>query len=277
MALVAHLTGANALSDYHQAVSNLARTFKASILEPNIGKTKELCCGSRGTLTTTQTQLFQPISIYGQPVEQISHWILISPIKVRTVMFSRSAPWFTSDLRKMKAAGRALERQYKASGLTVYKPAYRDHQKAYSKSIKEARSQYYSNIIQNSPGNSKKLFSTINHLLKPQVAPLTGATEEQCNNFMTFFRTKIAKIRSSFSVPSSSSVPTADLQSENFKKTQIFEAQLAHPSGHVVLPLQIYGTIRNFIILLVASSSEEPPISATMATLRVYSNRAQYI
>ncbi len=136
-----------------------------------------------------------------------------APIKVRTVMFSRSAPWFTSDLRKMKAAGRALERQYKASGLTVYKLAYRDHQKAYSKSIKEARSQYYSNIIQNSSGNSKKLFSTINHLLKPQVAPLTGATEEQCNNFMTFFRTKIAKIRSSFSVPSSSSVPTADLQS----------------------------------------------------------------
>ncbi len=59
----------------------------------------------------------------------------------------------------------------------------------------------------------KKLFSTLNHLLKPQVAPLTGATEEQCNNFMTFFRTKIAKIRSCFSVPSSSSVPTADLQS----------------------------------------------------------------
>ncbi len=52
-----------------------------------------------------------------------------APIKVRTVMFSRSALWFTSDLRKMKAAGRALERQYKASGLTVYKLAYRDHQK----------------------------------------------------------------------------------------------------------------------------------------------------
>ncbi len=66
-----------------------------------------------------------------------------APIKVRTVMFSRSAPWFTSDLWKMKAAGRALERQYKASGLTVYKLAYRDYQKAYSKSIKEARSQYY--------------------------------------------------------------------------------------------------------------------------------------
>ncbi len=102
---------------------------------------------------------------------------------------------------------------FPAQLLTVDKLAYRDHQKAYLKSIKEARSQYYSNIIQNSPGNSKRLFSTINHLLKPQIAPPTGAMEEQCNNFMTFFRTKIAKIRSSLSVPSSSSVPTADPQS----------------------------------------------------------------
>ncbi|KAA0701560.1 hypothetical protein E1301_Tti022926 [Triplophysa tibetana] len=141
----------------------------------------------------------------------------------------------------MKAAGRALERQYKASGLTVYKLAYRDHQKAYSKSIKEARSQYYSNIIQNSPGNSKTLFSTINHLLKPQVAPLTGATEEQCNNFMTFFRTKIAKIRSSFSVPSSSSVPTADLQSAISVASSSFDARTScfFRSLHHILTEQV--------------------------------------
>ncbi|KAI2653128.1 putative RNA-directed DNA polymerase from transposon BS [Labeo rohita] len=56
-----------------------------------------------------------------------------------------NSPWFTSDLRKMKASGRALERRYNASGLTVHKLAYRDHQKAYLKSIKEARSQYNSN------------------------------------------------------------------------------------------------------------------------------------
>ncbi|RXN09313.1 E3 ubiquitin- ligase TRIM39-like isoform X1 [Labeo rohita] len=61
-------------------------------------------------------------------------------------IYSYTAPWFTSDLRKMKASGRALERRYNASGLTVHKLAYRDHQKAYLKSIKEARSQYNSNI-----------------------------------------------------------------------------------------------------------------------------------
>ncbi|KAL6490182.1 hypothetical protein MHYP_G00005270 [Metynnis hypsauchen] len=45
---------------------------------------------------------------------------LHAPVKTRTVTFSRSAPWFTDELREMKAAGRALERCYKASGLTVH-------------------------------------------------------------------------------------------------------------------------------------------------------------
>ncbi|KAM9454730.1 uncharacterized protein Hap1MRO34_020525 [Clarias gariepinus] len=53
----------------------------------------------------------------------------------------KASPWFTCELRKMKAAGRALERQYKASGLTVHKLAYREHQKAYSKSLREARTE----------------------------------------------------------------------------------------------------------------------------------------
>ena len=33
-----------------------------------------------------------------------------APVKTRTVTFSRSAPWFTSELQRMKAVGRALER-----------------------------------------------------------------------------------------------------------------------------------------------------------------------
>ncbi len=44
MALVAHLTGTNALSEYHQAANNLVWTFRESSPELNIAKTKELCC-----------------------------------------------------------------------------------------------------------------------------------------------------------------------------------------------------------------------------------------
>ncbi len=64
----------------------------------------------------------------------------------------------------MKEAGRVLERHLKVTGLTVHRQAYREHQKAYAKSLKDARSRYYSVIINNSLGNSKQLFYTINHL-----------------------------------------------------------------------------------------------------------------
>ena len=116
---------------------------------------------------------------------------LHAPVKTKTVTFTRSAPWYTDGLRKMKAAGRVLERRFKASGLTVHKQIYRQQQQQYAKSLKDARSQFYSNAIRNSPGNSKQLFSTVNHLLKPQPPPLTATTEEQCNKFMDFPEQKL--------------------------------------------------------------------------------------
>jgi len=48
---------------------------------------------------------------------------LHAPVKTQTVTFSRSAPWFTSDLRNKKAAGRVLERRVAKTGLTVHRLA----------------------------------------------------------------------------------------------------------------------------------------------------------
>lgn len=72
---------------------------------------------------------------------------LRAPIRTREVNFERSAPWFTQELRQMKTEGRILERRCKHSGLTVHKLAFRDHQKAYLKSLKGAHSKFYSNLI----------------------------------------------------------------------------------------------------------------------------------
>uniref|UniRef100_A0A8C1S6N0 Reverse transcriptase domain-containing protein n=1 Tax=Cyprinus carpio TaxID=7962 RepID=A0A8C1S6N0_CYPCA len=103
-------------------------------------------------------------------------------------------------------------KRFKSTGLTVHKLAFREHQKDYSKSLMEARSNFYSNVIRNSPGNSKQLFSTINHLLKPQTPSLTETTEEHCNNFLDFFKTKIDSIYSTFSESSPLSTLTIHLQ-----------------------------------------------------------------
>ncbi|KAG8008872.1 Rab3 GTPase-activating protein catalytic subunit [Nibea albiflora] len=122
-----------------------------------------------------------------------------APTKTRLVSFSRTAPWYNSQLHKMKTAGRVLERRFKATGLTIHSLAYREHQKAYSKSLREARSLHFSKIINNNPGHSKQLFSTVNHLLNPQPPLRTEITEEYCNKFMVFFKNKIDSIRSGLS------------------------------------------------------------------------------
>ncbi|KAJ8009441.1 hypothetical protein DPEC_G00088900 [Dallia pectoralis] len=45
----------------------------------------------------------------------------------RTVTFCRSAALYTVELGQLQAAGRAIERRYKATGLTVHKLAYGEH------------------------------------------------------------------------------------------------------------------------------------------------------
>ncbi len=130
----------------------------------------------------------------------------LAPLKTRTVTFTRSAPWFTNELRGMKRSGRVLERACKTSDLTVHKLAYREHRRAYAKALSKARSEHYSTLINNNPGNSKKLFSTINHIIKPQISSFYSPTDIDCNRFLDFFTSKIDTIRSSFPLLNSTSL-----------------------------------------------------------------------
>lgn len=145
---------------------------------------------------TSRTSAFQTImqSPSGPlpPHQTTTHSILDfhAPLKTRTVTFTRSAPWFTEELRLLKRTGRVLEWAYVTSGLTVHKLAYREHRRRYAKELSKARSAHYSNIINNNPGNSKQLFTTVKHLLKPQTSPHHNQTVTQCNKFMDFLPPK---------------------------------------------------------------------------------------
>ncbi|KAJ8380507.1 hypothetical protein SKAU_G00012850 [Synaphobranchus kaupii] len=156
----------------------------------------------------TFSSVDKTVSFYNESVSRI--FDLHAPIKTRVVAFSRSAPWFTPELRKMKSAGRILERRVRSMGLTVHKLAFRDHQRAYSNALKKAQSLFYSNLINKNPGNSKHLFSTIDHLLKPRAHSPNETTEEQCNSFIDYFKTKVNNIRSLISSSSTLSPPILD-------------------------------------------------------------------
>lgn len=98
------------------------------------------------------------------------------------------------------ALERPSQRRFVATSLTVHKLAYREHQKNYPT---VARSQYYSNLINSIPGNSKQLFSVINNLLKPHNHICNKFTEEQCNSFIDHFTSKVTTICSSLAPPNS--------------------------------------------------------------------------
>ena len=66
--------------------------------------------------------------------------------------------------------------------------------RTYSKSVKDGPLQFYSNLINNNPGNLKHLFSTLNHFLKPQPSSPIEATEERCNTH--FLIAKVNNIHS---------------------------------------------------------------------------------
>ena len=125
------------------------------------------------------------------------HTILdsLAPLKTRSVSFTVSAPWFTPDLRLMKARGRQLERLYRKSGLTIHKEMYNNHLLCYKDSINTTKTQYYSSLITANKGNSKSLFSILNKTTKSQDSlPAHLYTTSFCNTIMSFFNDKIKKI-----------------------------------------------------------------------------------
>ncbi len=126
-----------------------------------------------------------------------------------------SAPWFSCELQKMKAAGHVLERCLKVTGLPVHRQANRGHQKAHAMSLRDARSGFYSGIINSSPGEfpgSKQLFYIINHILELQANSHLKARKERCNSFITFFWKNVDTIPSLRSSSSALLVSIADLQ-----------------------------------------------------------------
>ncbi|CAJ1069708.1 LOW QUALITY PROTEIN: uncharacterized protein LOC115374818 [Xyrichtys novacula] len=111
----------------------------------------------------------------------------LAPLKTKTVSFRHSAPWYTSELHKMKSHKRQLERLYRKTGLTVHLQTYTDHLHLYRTALKSARSSYYSNLINSGSNNQKVLFSTVKKLLHPIDNTSITFTPEKCNSFLSSF------------------------------------------------------------------------------------------
>ncbi|KAK0154922.1 hypothetical protein N1851_002758 [Merluccius polli] len=121
----------------------------------------------------------------------------LAPTKTKTVSFTHSAPWYTTELRHMKTRKRQLERLYNTTGLSVHLLA---HLQKYKDALNSARSTHYSHLIHSGSNNPKALFSTINSLLKPHDKTSTSFNTVKCQSFLSFFQTKISTIYSNLNI-----------------------------------------------------------------------------
>ncbi len=119
-------------------------------------------------------------------------------LKTRTVPSAHSSPWFTPELRVMKAECRRYERLHKKSSLVVHAIAFSDSVVKYKDTLNTARSTYLSTVINKAKCKPKALFSEINKLVKPSSAAINGSVA-LCESFQSFFLSKIDNIYQDFS------------------------------------------------------------------------------
>ncbi|KAG7458352.1 hypothetical protein JOB18_026972, partial [Solea senegalensis] len=131
----------------------------------------------------------------------------LAPLKTKTVSFSASAPWYTPDLHQLKRKRRQLERLHKKTGLTVHADAFKHFTSTYITALNTARSNYFSQIIHSNASNPRTLFTTFAQLTKPKDNITSTFTTNKCNNYLSFFHSKIKTIHTTLHTCLSSAPP----------------------------------------------------------------------
>ena len=120
-------------------------------------------------------------------------------------------PWFTDELKKLKAERRRCERKMLLSGCSHDKELYYKTRDKYSALLRKAKTSYYSDLIDKCSGNSKKLFRVINSLSKQKSSESLPPYEDPlilANEFGTFFGRKIELINDEMNKISVNPIPT---------------------------------------------------------------------
>ena len=107
-------------------------------------------------------------------------------------------PWFDDSLKKLKAKRRKLERIMLKSKLECDKNAYSKVRDDCNAKLNDARKLFYSNLIDKSAGDSRKLFQIVNSLSKERLAEEFPDNREPsilANEFGEFFCKKIELVK----------------------------------------------------------------------------------
>lgn len=82
-----------------------------------------------------------------------------APVRIRSVPFTYTSPWYTPEPCILKATGRCLDSLFRKTSLTVHYLAFLEHHKNYKSALKSAPSDFVSGMINKSSNKPKALFN----------------------------------------------------------------------------------------------------------------------
>ncbi len=124
----------------------------------------------------------------------------VAPLKRKKCKISSSPqPCFNASTRTLRQECRRAERRWKKDGLQVSYQILKNCLTVYQNSVREAKSNYFSNLIAKNANRPKVLFKTINSVLSPIVCSVPDVNIKTCTQFSEFFVQKIQDIRSHLS------------------------------------------------------------------------------
>jgi hypothetical protein len=110
---------------------------------------------------------------------------------------SSSKPWFSDSLRTARSACRSAESVWKSTHSAADFSVFKTIRNKYHKLVLATKKTYYSNIVQSSSENPRRLWNTINNLLHRHGAakfPSTISLTTVAEHFASFFSDKISKL-----------------------------------------------------------------------------------
>ena len=117
-----------------------------------------------------------------------------APLKIKVIEVRPRVPWFSEELKRVKSKRRKEERKMLKTGKKCDRDAYRCACNQYSALLKKAKGLYYTDLIDQCSGDSKKLFRVLNSLCKgnqTKLLPPHTSPHQLANDFGDFFYKKI--------------------------------------------------------------------------------------
>ena len=125
-----------------------------------------------------------------------------APLQSKVIHLKPDNPWFTSALNKLKLTCRHLQRSWSKSHSAEDLKLLRTATNKYHAAIVNAKRTYYSNLVSTNSTNPRKLWQTVNGLLRRKSSPVLPTHTNLlalCNSFAQFFYDKVANLHASLS------------------------------------------------------------------------------